>query len=195
MNYYYLYDENGNCEVICTRCFTTVCVANGLGAARKMEALHVCGRKVNREVPKVIPIDSVVSRRPSVVSNPVERLFGTSGKLKKLNTWALFLLAVLLLYALPTVLELAATKHFNPWFAVILPGDAMGCACLLTVFRMPKQGLALYLLLTICEAVLFESRVVAARNLLWIVDLVPTLTVVCLILRVRIFLPRLHRSA
>lgn len=113
-------------------------------------------------------------------------MFGPSGKLKNLNTWMLFLLAVLLLYAIPTVFELAATKHFNPWLAVILPGDAIGCACLVIAFRMPKLGLALYLLLTICEAALYRSGIVAARDLIWIVDLIPTLTVGCLIMRVRI---------
>lgn len=186
MNYYRRYDENGNCEVICMRCFATVGIANGLSAARKIEALHVCGRSTDHDLPKVIPIDTGVSGLSRLILNPVERMFGPSGKLKNLNTWMLFLLAVLLLYAIPTVFELAATKHFNPWLAVILPGDAIGCACLVIAFRMPKLGLALYLLLTICEAALYRSGIVAARDLIWIVDLIPTLTVGCLIMRVRI---------
>jgi hypothetical protein len=185
MNYYYLYDENGACEVICTRCFATLGIADGLSDAKKLQALHTCGRNNDRDEPKTIPIDRGLSRPSASRPNQVERLFGTSGTLHNLNNSILFFAVVALLYALPTVLELLATKHFNPWFAVILPGDVIGCACLITVFRMPKTGLALYLLLTICETTLYESKVVAARDLLWIVDSVPTLIAVVLILRAR----------
>lgn len=194
MNYYRRYDENGNCEVICTRCFATVGIAGGFSDARKIEALHLCGRKTNQDAPKIISIDSAVGRPPASFSNPVERMFGPSGKLKNLNTWILFLLAVLFLYAIPTVFELAATKHFNPWLAVILPGDAIGCACLITGFRMPRTGFALYLLLTICEAALYGSKVVATRDLIWLVDLVPTITVACLIMRTRMLHGIRHRN-
>lgn len=185
MDYYRRYDEEGNCEVICTCCFSTVGNANSLSNAKKIEAFHVCARNTDLDAPKIIPIDSAVGRAPASFLNPVERMFGPSGKLKNLNTWILFLLTGLLLYAIPTVFELAATKHLNPWLAVIVPGDAIGCACLMTAFRMPRTGLALYLLLTTCEAALFGFHIVSAKDLVWIVDLIPTIAVACLIMRVR----------
>lgn len=183
MNYYRRYDENGNCEVICTRCFATVGTANDLSAARKIEALHVCGRNTDEDAPKIIAIDRAIGSSSTLPR--VDSLFGAAVKLKAPNTPILFLVVLFFLYVLPTVLELLATKRFNPWLAVILPGDLIGCACLITVFRMPRTGVALYLLLTICEAALYGSKVVAARDLIWIVDLVPTVIVACLIMRTR----------
>ena len=61
-------------------------------------------------------------------------------------------MAALVLYALPTVLEFAALRRWNPWFSVILPGDLAGCACLCLVFGKVKQGISLYCLLTAIEA-------------------------------------------
>jgi hypothetical protein len=186
MNYYHRYDQDGNCEVICTRCFATVGIADGLSAARKFEALHVCGKNKNQDTPKIIPIDRAISSSSESIFTRVDHLFGAAGKLKALNTPILFMAVVFLLYALPTVLELAATKHFNPWLAVILPGDVAGCACLITIFKMPRAGLALYLLLTICEAAFFGFHIVGAKDLIWIVDIVPTIAVTCLIMRARL---------
>lgn len=181
MNFYYLYDESGNYEVICTRCFTSMGIANGLNAARRIQAIHVCGRTA-----QVIPIGRDGRRPSKSIMSPVERLFGPSGKLRNLNTSILFLAVVFLLYAVPTILEVAATKHLNPWLAVVLPGDVVGCACLITVFKMPRTGLILYMVLTICEAALYGLHMVAARELIWVVDLVPTVTAACLIMLVRI---------
>lgn len=185
MNYYRRYDEDGNCEVICTRCFATVGVASGSNAARRMEALHVCRKKTDREESNVIPINRDAGGSPEAAMSG-GGFFPFSAKLKDLNAWVLFPAVVLLLYALPTVLELAATKHFNPWFAVILPGDAVGCAFLITVFKRPRTGIILYLLLTICEAALYEFHLVPVGDLIWIVDVVPTLVVSYLVLRGRI---------
>jgi hypothetical protein len=85
------------------------------------------------------------------------------------------LLIVSLLYVLPSVIELLATRHLNPWLAVILPGDIAGCAWLFGVFKMQRTGLILYLLLTACEGCLYVSNIVSVGALIWITDLVPTL--------------------
>jgi hypothetical protein len=91
----------------------------------------------------------------------------------------LFFVAIfLLLYAFPTVVELAAARYAVPSIGIVLFGDLVGCACLATIFRTPVVAGALYLLLTICELWLHSSGAVQRAFLPWILDLVPTLMVV-----------------
>lgn len=187
MNYYRRYDRDGACEVICIRCFLTVGTAKGLATIREMEALHICGGKAVQERQTATLAGGSFAKRPSAFPrNEVERLFGPSGKLRTLNLSVLFLSVVTLLYVVPTMAELLAAQRLNPWFSVILPGDMVGCAWLIAVFKMRRTGLILYLLLTACEASLYTFHIVTANALPWIVDVVPTLTVVAIILRVRL---------
>jgi hypothetical protein len=51
---------------------------------------------------------------------------------------------------------------------------------------MRRTGLYLYLVLTACEGSLYAFHVVRANALLWMVDIVPTLAVAAIILRVRL---------
>jgi hypothetical protein len=138
-----------------------------------MEALHICGGKAAQD-------------QSASSGNQVERLFGPSGKLKTLSISILLLSIATLLYAVPTVLELLAAQRLDPWFGVILPGDIIGCALLVAVFRMHRTGLSLYLLLTACEGSLYAFHIVTANALPWMVDIVPTLAVTAIILRVRL---------
>lgn len=187
MNYYRRYDRDGACEVICIRCFLTVGTARGLATIREMEALHVCGgRAVHVRQTATLAGGSFAKCPSAFPRNEVERLFGPSGKLKTLNLSVLFLSVVTFLYVVPTVVELLMAQRLNPWLSVILPGDVIGCACLVAVFKMRGAGLALYLLLTAFEGSLYAFHIVTANALMWIVDVVPTLTVVAIILRVRL---------
>lgn len=185
MDYYRRYDRHGGCEVICTRCFVTVGTAMGQAAVKKMEAFHVCGARVaQHRQPALVTGQSFVKLSSSSGLN--ERLFGPSGKLKTLNVPFLFLSVVTLLYAVPTIIELLAARRLNPWLGVILPGDLVGCACLITVFKRRRAGLVLYLLLTACEASLYTFHLMTANVLLWIVDVVPTLVVATILVRWRL---------
>ena len=98
----------------------------------------------------------------------------------------LFFLAVfLLLYAFPTVVELAAVRYAVPAMGIILFGDLVGCVCLATILRSPYIAGALYVSLTFCELWLQSSGAVRSAVLPWILDLVPTLVVVGKIARMR----------
>ena len=187
MNYYRRYDKDGNCEVICTRCFLTLGVASGLAAVREIEALHACGKITDHErFARMLDDADPFSRQLTMAWNRVERLFGKSGKLGDLNLSIIFFSVAVLLYALPTAVELAAVQHLNPWLAVIFPGDLIGCAWLVAIFKLRRAGWFLYLMLTACESCLYVSHFMTANALVWVVDLVPTLAVLGMILHVRL---------
>ena len=116
----------------------------------------------------------------------VESLFGKSGRLGEFSLSIIFFSVVILLYALPTAVELAAVQHLNPWLAVIFPGDLIGCAWLVAIFKLRRTGWFLYLALTACESCLYVSHFMTANALVWVVDLVPTLAVLGMILYVRV---------
>lgn len=187
MNYFRRYDKDGNCEVICTRCFLTLGVANGLAAIREIEAQHACGRMTDHErFTRMLDNEESFSRQSAMALNRVERLFGKSGRLGEFSLSIIFFSVVILLYALPTAVELAAVQHLNPWLAVIFPGDLIGCAWLVAIFKLRRTGWFLYLALTACESCLYVSHFMTANALVWVVDLVPTLAVLGMILYVRV---------
>ena len=173
MKCYLLYKKDGTCEVICTRCFVKLGVADRTDAIREMEALHVCDRAV--APPSIVPIRG--SSDTLLDTNQIRRILRSYGERAKPNLWVALLSIASLLYLLPMVIKLLAARHLNPWLAVILPGDIAGCAWLFGVFKMQRTGLILYLLLTACESCLYVSNIVSADALIWIADLVPTLIV------------------
>jgi hypothetical protein len=178
MNCYLLYKKDGTCEVICTRCFVTLGVADRSDSVREMEALHFCDRTVApKHRPSIVSIRGSSDTRLTPISIPIERIIDSYGTRAAPNLWMALLIIVSLLYVLPTVVELLAARHLNPWLAIILPGDIAGCAWLFGIFKMQRTALILYLLLTACEAGLYVSNVVSAGALIWIADLVPTLIV------------------
>jgi hypothetical protein len=175
MNYYRRYKEDGTCEVVCTGCFHTLGVANGLAAVREIESQHQCARKaVSATNCEMLPQDD----RSRLSLSRLIPFFGRMRHLRRTNLTILLFSIVILSYALPTVIESLAAQHLSPWLAVILPGDLAGCICLAIMFRMRNVGVLLYLLLTICESYLYLSHVVSVNTLVWITDLVPTFTVI-----------------
>lgn len=182
MNYYHRYKESGVCEVVCTRCFLTLGNANGLIAIREIESHHICPI----QSPKAPAVDAPVEEQAASFPIPIRHPFAFIRAMPTSRMLLIFFLTVLLLYGLPTVIELLAARHFNPWLAIILPGDLVGCACLAILFRMHRAGSYLYLMLTLGESALYASRTLTADSLLWIVDFVPTLVVAGVILRSRL---------
>jgi CHASE2 domain-containing sensor protein len=87
---------------------------------------------------------------------------------------------------MPTLAEYSAAHAFNPWLSVILPGDLAGCAVLVGLLRLPRTGVLIYLLLTSAEALCCASGVPLTAQLVWWVDLVPTLLVLTLVLRLKL---------
>ena len=184
MNYYRCYEKDGTCKVICTRCFLTLGVAHGVADLKRLEALHKCGWEPLRNNGCAIPACQRHKIWPLSASR-IQPLFKTSGQRESLNALVMFAAAVLLLYVLPTAVELAASRHLNTWFAIIVPGDILGCVCLALLFKMYKTGAALYLFLTACESYLYMRNVISASLLVWLVDAIPTIVVTALILRQR----------
>lgn len=94
-------------------------------------------------------------------------------------------LAALITYGLPTVVELMAARDLHLGIAVVLFGDVIGCVCLVTFLEMPVFGVALYILLTLCEGWLYFTHDISVGHLVWFVDLVPACVVALRIARLR----------
>lgn len=171
LNYYRRYQQDGSCMVICTRCFLTVGIAQGHAAVKDLESGHVCSRAAQEASPDYAAVPAAVAARDGLIVRLGQRA-------RSVADWNPLLLAVVLalaLYALPTLFEYFAAQHVNPWLAVILPGDAVGCAALIVLFRARRTGLLLYLALTAIEGTLYLTHILSPVTLIWIVDLVPTL--------------------
>ena len=185
MNFYYRSLAEGRCEVVCTRCFLTIGAAREMEEILRIESSHVC------PAVRIAPIGPArsapgASRRPLggvPCTLPPLPLAGDRCAPRFVRNAFLLLVAALVLYVLPTVLEWAALRHWNPWLSVILPGDLAGCACLGIVFRKIKQGISLYCLLTAIEACVYWLHVAPPEALLWFTDFVPSLVVVVMLLR------------
>lgn len=94
-------------------------------------------------------------------------------------------LAVLITYGLPTMVELMAAHDLHISIGIVLFGDVIGCACLVSVLEMPVFGVALYILLTLCEGWLYFTHHISAGHLAWFTDLVPMAIVALRIARMR----------
>lgn len=186
MNCYLIYSKDGTCEVVCTRCFLKLGTAEGLDAARELDALHVCpGKAARDELARMFSQHDSSAIWSMSIKSRIRRIFRQWSTLQVRDILIALVSVVSLLYVLPTVVELVAAHSLSPWLAIILPGDVVGCAWLIFGFKMQKTGLILYVLLTVCESCLYAFHVVSANALVWIVDLVPTLVVAGMTLRLR----------
>jgi hypothetical protein len=176
-DYYRRYQNDGSCEIICTQCFSTVGTALNARSAEAIEAGHSCSNKTNR-AGAVETANPGANRSATLTARKSVRQFPEVFPRNRMYLPIAAFAAVFLCYALPTVAELIALHHVNLWFACILPGDLAGCICIGAVFKMPRTGALLYLLLTLLEGYLHVAHLLAAGAFVWIVDLVPTLTVI-----------------
>ena len=181
MNFYYRSLPENRCEVVCTRCFRTLGAGRGMDEISRIENSHQCAaRQAVRPAPRPFPIPAPRERRkfPSL-SLRLDR-HSLSGLWRRC---LLVVLAALALYVLPTALEFAAMRHWNPWVSTVLPGDVAGCVCLGILFRRRKAAALLYCLLTIFEAGAYGLHIMPLDVLVWFTDLVPTLAVAAMVLR------------
>ena len=175
MEYFRRYNPDGSCVVICLRCFATIGAAGNVSAALTLENVHECVRHPIADQNQVsTPILRGVETSRENLSS---RFLKSAARLQMPYTLLFFLAIFLLLYAFPTVIELAAVRWAVPAFGIVLFGDLIGCACLATILRAPVVAGALYLLLTVCEFWLHSTGVVRRVLLPWILDLVPALVV------------------
>jgi hypothetical protein len=174
MRYYRRYYSDGRCMVICTHCFATLGTAAESTAVHELESQHVCGLSVEPE------IDGAALRaylRFREREKRPDRFLRHIASLKGMHVAGLFAAIVLLAYVLPNLVELAATGWTTPWIVNVLFGDLTGCLCLVLWLKMPRTGVLLYLALTLVEAWLFASGLIAPQALAWVTDAVPTLVI------------------
>ena len=191
MEFHRRFNQDGSCEIICVICFQTVGIAKGNAAAKEIEARHICRLDA---VPDASASERISRSGLSAVLQYIDTPTRVPAIAQRLPLPLVSLTVALFLYALPTAVEWIVTRRTNPWVGSIILGDLVGCACLATIFRMPRTGVLLYVLLTGCEAFLYEFRLISATTLAWIVDIVPMLVVAGLIVRSRLT-AALHQRA
>jgi hypothetical protein len=176
MEYFRRYNSDGSCVVICLRCFATIGTAGNVSAALTLENVHECARHPIADQKQAST--GILSEFRASRGDLSSRFLKSAARLHMPYTPLFFLAIFVLLYAFPTVVELAAIRWAVPAIGIVLFGDLVGCACLATIFRTPVIAGALYLLLTFCELWLHSSGAVRSVFLPWILDLVPALVVV-----------------
>lgn len=169
------YGADGRCKVICMQCFQTLGTAWDRQSVEEMEAAHLC--EYWRQGAPAAPGRA---RAGKLTGAPA-----FVGQILQMPAGWLMLLTLLLVYGVPTAVELGARGALNPWLAVILPGDAIGCAVLGGLLRRPRSAVFLYLLLTALEGASYAGGWLHGRELVWFADLVPALIVLFLLLRMK----------
>jgi hypothetical protein len=175
MRYYRRYQTDGSCTVICTHCFATLGKAADFAAAGDLEERHVCGKAVPPEFSDAALRSFASFRKPA--GGGRERIVDFVRRLGERFPVLAFAAVALIVYGVPTLIELTIANNVTPWAGTVVFGDLIGCACLAVLFRMPATALFLYLGLTAFEGWLYFSGAVPADGLAWIADSVPMLAV------------------
>lgn len=171
MYYHRRSHEDGSCEIICTRCFLTVGTARGLAAIKALESQHTC--------PAPASINQPLRQLQQKVTDPKSNwLSRYSSRLASLPIPLLLIAVALLLYVIPTAVEIVLSVEVGPWLASIILGDFVACAFIFAFFKMRRTGVILYLLLTISKIWLFSAHLIPASSLPWMTDAVPVLIVI-----------------
>lgn len=181
LRFYHRYNEDGSCKVICMDCYATLGTASDRDEVAQLEAVHTC-REWKRAAERIAGETATIPLREEGTADSWT-LSGPERVLARLHPALLAGLVALLLYALPTALEIAARSHVNTWLAVIVPGDVAGCVVLGWLAKMPRTAIALYLLLTACEGCWHLARVTHGVAMAWFVDLIPAIVVMCVMVR------------
>ncbi len=88
-------------------------------------------------------------------------------------------LCVVVSYVIPMLIERSIVDRIGPFWAYVVLSDLVGCAAIGLLTRW-SIGLALYVVLTVAEALLLQSRIVSAGWMAWFADAVPT-ALLCLL--------------
>ncbi|MFP5226398.1 MAG: hypothetical protein ACLGXA_02130 [Acidobacteriota bacterium] len=185
MRFYRLYNRDGSCKVICMDCYENLGTLPDRDAVALRETEHICGAWMQAMVVPVAGGED--ASREEARASEAASLSLMERALKRIHPALLLPLTAILLYGIPTAVEILARREVNTWVSIILPGNALGCATLMTVMRRPRTGLLLYLVLAACECWLHITHAMRGMTMAWLVDLVPTLVVLALMMG------RLHR--
>jgi hypothetical protein len=169
MNYYYRSNEDGTFKVICTRCFITVGTVKRFESVKRLESAHRCFAKKDDGITLV---SSEGDKRQALRQRHFLEVVST------LPYHYLLILVLLLLFAFPTLCEYFFFRYPSLNYPCILFGDLIGCAFLFVFLHMRRTAVILYLLLSVFESYLLAARVVPTMDILWIMDVVPTLIAV-----------------
>ena len=101
-----------------------------------------------------------------------------------LTVLLVFVVAFLVLYALPGLIEWELLPHAGPWLVCVAFGDLVGCAFLF-VIGLRRTAVILYFLAGAFEACLLLSHRASGASLVWITNLLPALAVSALVARLQ----------
>jgi len=176
MDYHYRFLADGRCEILCTRCFSTIGEATTPGLARVQADLHLCP----------LAPGPGITMRPSTEGQKeaVRAQFLTHG-LPGIPAPVLLVLAISVCYLLPTVLEWTILHYSSGWTGAVLIGDLCGCVGIFVLLRRKRLAVVLYVALTAVEYWLCAAQVVSTQMLLGLMDLVPTAILAGAIVRPR----------
>lgn len=176
MKYFRRYAPDGSCVIICLRCFATIGAAGNLPEAQGLESLHECPWRAVAGQPQSSPVSC--NRSESRSRDSSGRILDFAARVPNSHTGLLILAVLLILYGLPTIVELVAVHRAFPAMGLIAFGDLLGCVCLSTLLEMPALGVTLYLALLLVEIGIDAMGALPRPALPWILDLVPTLVVI-----------------
>jgi hypothetical protein len=164
MDHYYRYLKDGQCEVVCTRCFETIGIGFVISEARRMAASHLCKSEA-------------VSLASADESHLASRLSFQFFKVLALHKYQWLLLVVICFYCIPTIFEVVLLRLPGMGLANILIGDLTGCLGIFFFLRQRTLAVLLYVALSASELYLYSSRIVPTPMLVGFMDAVPTLII------------------
>lgn len=173
MDFYCLARKDGVYDVICTRCFATVISTTDPSFIQEAQTVHRCTVfkssslgtvSLGNELGKQVRIGA-----PSMLA-----------RLRCVRLPVLLVLAILVLYAFPTGIELLLFYSTHRWVDVLFVGDLFGCGCIYFVLKKGHLAMAIYLSITAVEATVYGLRFLPVQSLCWFADTVPTMVFIAL---------------
>jgi hypothetical protein len=185
MSYYQTKNASKTYKIICTRCFQSLGIASDPSSAKIMESNHVCSSTPEQ------PISTLLDTRSTLLAEYVpdstsmlRQITETIGPPDSRYCVTTIFVTFILFYILPGLTELVALRYVNPWIALVLFGDAVGCFYIYRVLKMQKMAFVLYLVLTLGEAIFYSTHLVSSQLLLWLVNAIPAAFISMIVARI-----------
>ena len=170
MDFYFVARNDGMYDLICTRCFATVVSTNDPSSFQAHQALHRC-TEFKAIHPGTTPVrESRKNGRARIAPKPLIDL-------QAVRFPVLLIIGVLLLYALPTAIELLLLQRINRRVDIVVVGDLLGCACIFFILKRRRVAIAVYVITAAFETVAYGLDLLSTQALCCIADAVPTLVV------------------
>jgi hypothetical protein len=182
LDYHRRYRQDGSCQVICTSCFATLGIAFNTLQARVIEEEHLCPVRIHGETQAQLSLCRSSAKTGALATDDLIQRFLAASPRHRMYQPLAVLSAVAFLYALPTAFELLASQYLTVWLACIVPGNLAGCICIGAIFKRPRMAVLLYFTLAVLESYLLLFHLLPNTAFVWLVDVVPTLTVAALVI-------------